>query len=417
MNVFDKKFSLNKFKRIFIGYLILVVAIAGFTSCNFFEVFNPPLPMSEDRGAKAFDDGNYDEALKQYSNALLTDPYNSKARVGYARASFWKFLPDFMILLAAEYPADGSTPPYSVIFGILGSAEGRAAIVPDGNITFYKMIQDVLDSPYGVVNGKGDASIGADSMELNLMLTIAYFFDISLSLLDSDGDGIYGETNGDDMLYYTNETSGKEVIAYNFNFLSLENEVSNMTDMSESNTAAEAWTNFRDGHNMVEDTLYSLKFFYSKLELMDKTLETLIRPSNYLKLITADIYGHPYLGGYANMYDSLQDAATNTNSFSEFVSIFQMSTKYKILGEDGGVMLNSLHNAFVGVYAYPTNETIMLFTESPWDTHNGGLKKAMEDVIAISSNTNLTPEQLSNIEDIITNSFSPEELSNLMGLL
>jgi hypothetical protein len=426
MVVSDKKPSVSKFKRIFVGYLTLIILFTVLASCNFFEGLNPPLPVAEDRAAKAFGDGDYDEALRQYSNALVTDPHNSKARVGYARAAFWKFLPNFTILILESFPDgfdDVGDEVYGKIFNILGSAEGRAAIIPVGNSTFYKVVQNILDSPYGVINGEGDGSVGVDNLELNLMLTIAYTFDLALSLLDTDGDALYGETNGDDLIYV--DSAGG--IGYSFDLESIEAGFGDMASIDENDNTAEVWTNIKNVHAILEETISLAQFLYSRLGLVDKTMLTLIRPSNYLKLVSSEFYGSDFVGGYGNLYDSLQDASTNSNSLSEFASIFQLSASFKTIGEEGAQFLNDLHNVLVGDYAYPTNQSVFTFTESPWEEHtNGGLKKVIEGIMGFSDLTNitnvtditnLTPEQISNIVEMVTNSYSPEELSNLAGLM
>lgn len=396
-------------KKFFAVYLAGVFLPLLLVSCNFFSWLNPPMPGANAdslvaEGDKYFNGKQFQLAMTTYSNALVYDPGCSKARLGYARSALWLFLPDFMYQVSAQYETDANATIYSVLLNIFNSEEGRKAILSGAGRPFYESIVSVLDSPEGVVNGKGDQQITADNFEANIMLVIAYGCDLFLSLLDSNGDGVYGSTNND-LIFVTNG-----VLGFNEKVLSVQSNVQVLFDVNVSNSVSQTLSNIQAGHDDTEYFLSLMKLITSKIGYADKIYAAMLRPKPYLLQLTTNLIGTNYIGGYATLYDSMEDAYTNSNSFSPYGTIFYYSKMTKATIEKSSGLLNDLHKVLVGSYAYTGG--IENFEFTPWDTHNGGLKAT---VSAFGDLTNLlTTTNIDDLEYELTNNFSISEISNML---
>ncbi len=398
-------------KRVFAIYILSILFPLLAASCNLFQWMNPPLAGTDasslvEQGNRYFNDKQFDKALTSYSNALILSPGSSEARVGYARSIFWLFLPDFMTLTVNEMAqTTNSDVIYDAILSVFNSPEGQQAILAHGSHSYYRSIIDVLDSPDGIVNGQGDQKVGYDTLEVNILLILAYASDLFLSVLDSNGDGIYGSTNGD-LIFITNGQFG-----YNENIMSLESNINLLFNVNESNSVSEVLSNLRAGHDTSEDVLGILQFVDSKVGYADKIYAAMLRPRQYLEYLTPDLIGGDNVGeGYSNLYDSLLDAYTNSNSLSPYGDIFYYAKVVNSMVADAGGVLNDMHYMLVGDYAY--TDLIANFVPSAWDTHNGGLKAT---VSSFGDLTNLlTTTNMDTILSNLTNNFTMEDISNMM---
>jgi tetratricopeptide (TPR) repeat protein len=166
-------------KRILAIYAACVLSALLLASCNFFEWLNPPVEGVSwqayvARGDRYFEDKYFDKAMDSYSNALILNPYSSQARSGYARSTFWQFVPGFMNLLAIKMAESTNGSVYDVLLEVFNSEEGRQAINAGADSAFYERIVATLDSPYGIVNGTSDNVVSSENFEMNLMLIVAY---------------------------------------------------------------------------------------------------------------------------------------------------------------------------------------------------------------------------------------------------
>lgn len=399
-------------KRILAIYAACVLSALLLASCNFFEWLNPPVEGVSwqayvARGDRYFEDKYFDKAMDSYSNALILNPYSSQARSGYARSTFWQFVPGFMNLLAIKMAESTNGSVYDVLLEVFNSEEGRQAINAGADSAFYERIVATLDSPYGIVNGTSDNVVSSENFEMNLMLIVAYASDLVLSLLDTDGDGALGSANGD-LIFVTNGT-----FAINDQIMNLESNATVLLDISESNTISETLSNIMAGHDSAEYVLGLVKFIVTKIGYFDKIFEAAVRPRPYLELLTPDIIGGDNVGeyyGYSNLYESLIDAYTNSNSLSPYGDYIYEKKLLISMVEDSTVLLNDLHKVLVGVNAY--DGSVQNFQPTLWETHNGGIKATVQAFGELTNNLTST-----NVDDLIlelTNSFSMEELSNLM---
>jgi hypothetical protein len=226
-------------------------------------------------------------------------------------------------------------------------------------------------------------------------------------LLDTDGDGALGSANGD-LIFVTNGT-----FAINDQIMNLESNATVLLDISESNTISETLSNIMAGHDSAEYVLGLVKFIVTKIGYFDKIFEAAVRPRPYLELLTPDIIGGDNVGeyyGYSNLYESLIDAYTNSNSLSPYGDYIYEKKLLISMVEDSTVLLNDLHKVLVGVNAY--DGSVQNFQPTLWETHNGGIKATFRHSRELTNNLTST-----NVDDLIlelTNSFSMEELSNLM---
>ncbi|OHD53497.1 MAG: hypothetical protein A2Y33_08445 [Spirochaetes bacterium GWF1_51_8] len=401
--------------RLIAAYLTgLVLATGIIGGCNFFEWANPSFTgyntySFTEKGQQLYNDGDYSGSMDAYSNALTLDPYNSKARVGFARAAFWYFLPDFMLQLAVRFADD---PQFGIddLFAVIGSPAGQQAIHLKSNSKFYEAIVGILDSPYGIINGQGDGVISHESLEANLMLIIAYAFDLSFSMLDYNNDGVFG-SNGDIMTLSNTGTEMVPVLIINFEEM-LSNINGTMT-MNESNSGSNINDTLKNAHDSLENMLEMMKFLSIKMYLIDNMSASFLRPKKYLEIFNQELWEglteSTIAGGFENLYDSMLDASTNSNSISEFAGLFYYRDVAKAAVSEFQTPLNDLHNVIVGTNAFFLH--VSNFVRSDWDDHNGGLKNLTVSWINL---TNIGTNNLNTLLSNLTNSYSMSELSNLL---
>ncbi|NPV01166.1 MAG: tetratricopeptide repeat protein [Brevinematales bacterium] len=399
-----------------IYFIVLSMVTLVLAGCNFFEWANPSFTgfntqSFTEKGQQLYNDGDYDGALSAYSNALVIDPGNSKARVGFARAAFWHFLPDFMMALSAEM-LNNSNFQAEDLFTVIASPAGQKAIQLFPNQKFYQSIIGILNSPYGIVNGLGDGVITGDSLEANLMLLISYMFDLTFSMLDYNNDGVFGGP-GDIMALSNDGTTTTPVFIMDFEAM-----MSNITatmEVNESNSGSNIIGTLENAHDSIENMLILMKFLNDKLYVIDDIKGCLLRPKRYLELFDTNLVKLLGLGslggGFATFYDSMLDASTNSNSVSGLADLFAYYTMANGMVAQFQTPLNDFHEVIVGTQAFYLH--VSNFIPSPWASHTGGLKSLTE---TWSDLTNIGTNNLNSLISNLTNSFSMSELSNLLQL-
>ena len=403
----------NSVKKAFAFYIAAVFSgLLLFTACsaNFFEWINPPFSAIDsmgffERGNQQFENEDYKGALVSYSNAIVINPKNTRARLAYARTAFWKSLPNFMQLVVSKL-SNSQSPDVTIMINILNSAEGRKAIISEGNSEFYNIIINVLESPYGIVNGGGDDVITEENLEANMMLMVAYLSKMLIEILDSNGDNQLA-TQGDIILLINN----KPALAMNIN-----EAMSNMTasvNFSTNNSPIEILHSLQASHDNAESLLEVLKFGSSKLAYFDKIIGTIVRPAKYLKYITRErwelLTKTNFSGNFSNVYESLMDASTNPNTESSFKNYFAFYINVKASLNSFATPINEVHKVMVGTYAFTGSVTE--FKKTDWNSHNGGLKAY---VTALGAIQNISTNDLNTILANITNTMSPSQISNML---
>jgi hypothetical protein len=401
--------------RVLAIYLIalsMITLVLG--GCNFFEWANPSFTgfntqSFTEKGQQLYNDEDYDGSMSAYSNALVLDPGNSKARVGFARAAFWHFLPDFMIALSGEM-LNNTNFQAEDLFTVIASPAGQQAILLNPNQKFYQSIIGILNSPYGIVNGLGDGVITGDSLEANLMLLISYMFDLTFSMLDYNNDGVFGG-QGDIMALSNDGTTTTPVFIMDFEAM-----MSNITatmEMNESNSGSNIIDTLKNAHDSIENMLILMKFLNDKLYLLDDIKGCLLRPKRYLEIFDNNLLGFLNMGtiagGFSTLYDSMLDASTNSNSVSGFADIFTYYTMANGMVEQFQTPLNDFHDVIVGAPAFILH--VSNFVPSLWTGHTGGLKSLTE---TWGDLTNIGTNNLDSLISNLTNNFSMDELSNLL---
>jgi tetratricopeptide (TPR) repeat protein len=395
----------------FISLSIIAMVLGG---CNFFEWANPSFTgfnteSFTEKGQQLYNNGDYKGSMSAYSNALVINPGNSKARVGYARAAFWHFLPDFMYALSAELAAN---PDFQVedLFTVIASPAGQKAIEINPNRKFYQSIIGILNSPYGIINGQGDGIINQESLEANLMLIIAYAFDLTFSMLDYNNDGVFGG-EGDIMTLSNDGTTTTPVFIMDFQAM-----MSNITatmQMNDSNSGSNIVDTLKNAHDSLENMLILIKFLNKKMYVVNDIKGCLLRPKRFLELFDQGLWkqltGSTIEGGFFNLYDSIMDASTNSNSISSFAGIFYTFTMIEGMVDEFQTPLNDLHGVIVGSPAFVLH--VSNFIKSPWADHSGGLKALTASWINM---TNIGTNNMDTLLSNLTNSFSMQQLSNLL---
>lgn len=372
------------------------------TSCNLFKAINPPFTGTSvndflARGDAFYNDSQYVNALNEYSNAMIVNPKSSIARLSYARAYLWIAFPELLALFATKTNLN-----FVSAIDVMNSPEGRAAIYKFNSQNLFLHLAGVLDSPDGILNGQGDSTVNMDEMEFNQLLLVAYAGTFIMELLDSDHNGIHAASG--DYIIITNGDIGFAM------------------DLQSSLDTLMGLTNFDVGSNMNDVTnmmklafdkdvemLVLARFLKTQLNNVDKILNTLVRPTILENLPAQTPASFP------NLREELRDVITNTNSPSSLTSSLAMFTSVKTIPDAVAGPLNEFHNALVGSYAFPTNGSILDFTPLPWTSFTGGLKGTFETLISVSNMTNIDADALSNMLDEITNSFTMDELSNLLA--
>ncbi|URA09536.1 tetratricopeptide repeat protein [Thermospira aquatica] len=377
--------------------IIIGVIVLSMSGCNFFEWLTPPMSgiSAEEliyRGEQYFEKQDYTSAEESFYQAMLIDPKSSKARLGYARALLWQVIYPVANIVAEEAHKNGDNI-YQGLLASLNKNEFKEALF-GGEVPLYQKIIDALEGPNGIIGNQGDGVITDDKLEPNVILLVAYFSLISLNLLDSNGDRQF-LTPPDYLRLQGNEVTFS---------LDIDRIVSNVvasTEIDTSYTADDLINTLKGSHDALEESLSLLRFLYLNIVYVDGLLGCVIRPSAFLKRVSASS------SAYSNQYDEIRDALTNPSASTSYTNSLQILYILRYAPTNVGRVLNDLHHVLVGSYAY---QNLGDFTPSVWGSHSGGLKAFGETL----SGT-LTEDDVSNVITQITNEYTPEEISNIIA--
>lgn len=393
-----------KIMKIFAGTAFLLAAALSLSGCNFFSWATPQVPgmSSEDftaRGEEYFRANNYSESQANFSNALVINPNNTRARLGFARAKLWLCFPDLVLLITKKM----ETTPNGIeaVVLSLNSQEGKDVLTRIHNTSDLQSIVSTLDSPYGIINDNGDDVISSESMEANQYLLLCYMALFFINFLDSNKDGVFGVAPD-----YCILSNGN--LVFRFELSGMLSNIMVSTNITNGVSRTDALILMQGAHDACEDVVNFCSFIYLSLDYSISALNAILRPSIFLKQMnTNNIY--PKGGQFTSYYEEFRDAATNTNANSVISPVVKQLYWFRKFPEFVGVEMNAMHQVMVGAPVYTGN--IGTFRRSAWADHTGGLKTVLElcgPVIDNATAITLFGE--------ITNSITTIELDDMLHL-
>jgi len=380
-------------KKYTIGVVFVGILMLG--GCNVFELFSPRMTgaSSEEyiyRGNQYFQSQDYDQAVESYYYAMQVNPRSSEARLGYAKSLLWKVIFPVVNVVAEESHKYND----NLYLGLLSALNRKELqdVLLRGKTPVYKTIIDVLEGSGGIVGNQGDAKIKDDNLEVNIVLMVGYVGLIAVNLLDSDRNGVF--LTPPDYLILSNDQ-----VVFSLNLDKMISNITASTNVTTVSTGDDLTNVLKQSHDAVEEMLALLRFLYLNVKYVDGLIGCAIRPSTILRKQPATS------SAYTNLYDEIRDALTNSHASTDYTNSFALLYVLREAPTNVGRAMNDMHNVLVGSYAYGQ---LGDFQRSAWGTHSGGLKSYGEALAGV----NLTADD---VTYVITNRYSPEEISNLIA--
>jgi len=374
-----------------------VSVVVFFSGCNFFEWLSPPMSgvSAEElvyRGQQYFEKQDYVSAASTFEQAMKINPRSSEARLGYAKSLLWQIMLPVANIVAEESHQQGD----NIYLGLLASLNKKdfQNALFGGETPMYKKIIDALEGPNGIIGNQGDGVIKDDSLEVNVVLLVAYLSLTALNLLDSNGDKQF-LTAPDYLVMQNNE------IVFSLDINRILSNVTASTEVNTSYTGDNLTNTLKGSHDAIEEVLSLLRFVYLNISYVDGMIGCVIRPSTFMRRQPASSSVYP------SMYDEIRDALTNPSAKTDYTNSFRLLYVLRYTPTNVGKACNDLHHVLVGSYAY---SSLGDFRPSSWFSHSGGLKAYGEALAGM----NLNDENVSNVVTSITNQYTPEQISNLI---